>query len=303
MRYFTSALFFILFFSFSQEGCATPAVRRADVTLLSSVKGVGNEQYITLGLRFVMEEEWHIYWRSPDPTGYPIKLDWSGSENIQSSELYWPTPERFKVQGIAAVGYSNQVVSPLIIKLKERGKITKVALKADYLVCSSSRCVPEDITLSLTLPESPALAIETSELIGQFLTRVPKVSSKGTLKIDPLFTLESSSPKGYVLSFKATKDTPFENLQAYLESDITFYQEKPEIALSEDGLESVITFSVFKNEQKKKRPKQAFLTNDFLLTLADESDVEISKITPSFSLESLSVILVVLLSALLGGSF
>ncbi len=300
MRYFFRLLF-LLSLVYGQEGKAESKVRRADVTLLSSVQGVGKEKSIILGLHFKMKNGWHTYWRSPGPTGYPTKLDWSGSQNIDTTELYWPVPERFKVQGIAAVGYVSDVVLPIMVKLKERGKALKISLKADYLVCSESRCVPEDISLEMIIPDAPSLATASSEIIGQFLRRVPKISSKGTLKIDPLFTLDASSPQGDVLSFKATKETPFKNVKAYLESDITFYHEKPTIALSKDGLEAVITFSVFKNEQKNKRPKKEFLTNDFLLTLADDSDVAISRITPSFSLESLSIILVVLLSAFLGG--
>ncbi|MDD9923639.1 MAG: protein-disulfide reductase DsbD family protein, partial [Boseongicola sp.] len=121
------------------------------VRLISATNSVGDSEQVKLGLHFRMKDGWKVYWRSAGDAGYPPKLDWSTSENIDGAAMSWPAPERFQILGFNTLGYRDEVVLPLDVKLKQAGESTLARIAVDYLTCKEI-CIPIVEELALSLP-------------------------------------------------------------------------------------------------------------------------------------------------------
>lgn len=126
-------------------------IDKTQVRLVSATTALGNGDDLLLGLHFKMQKNWKVYWRSPGDAGYPPELDWSKSTNLQSVDMMWPRPERFEVLGLETLGYKDEVVYPLSVKVSDPTKPMDLNVHVRFLTCADI-CVPAEADLSLTLP-------------------------------------------------------------------------------------------------------------------------------------------------------
>ena len=151
--------------------------------LLSSSVGVGDSEILTLGLHFTMRPGWKVYWRSPGDAGYPPSIEWEGSENLDNAVMRWPVPLRFSILGIETLGYEDQVLFPITVKLKTPGQALDATANVDYLTCNDI-CVPYTAKLTLHLQAGPASPSAFAHLINRFSARVPRDSPAHGVSID-----------------------------------------------------------------------------------------------------------------------
>ncbi|HEV2676583.1 MAG TPA: protein-disulfide reductase DsbD domain-containing protein [Aliidongia sp.] len=144
---------------------------------------------LRLGLAFRLEPHWKIYWRSPGDAGLPPTADWTGTENAEVGEFAWPVPERFELSGLETFGYEGEVVLPVAVAVPHPGEPVHLSAAVDFLTCREL-CVPNNVTLDLTVPAGLEGPGPYGELIDQFQARVPGDGSTGGL------TLEAASAGG-----------------------------------------------------------------------------------------------------------
>jgi suppressor for copper-sensitivity B len=147
---------------------------QGQVRLVAASPSVGDRAALDLGLQFRLAPHWKIYWRSPGDAGYPPHLDWAGSTNLAGTQMAWPAPRRFSVQGLETVGYTGDVVFPIAARLVRPGEATRLRLALSYLTCSNI-CVPYNTVLTLDVPAGPPPAGGASygALIARYAARVP----------------------------------------------------------------------------------------------------------------------------------
>lgn len=109
-----------------------------------------------------MEPGWKTYWRAPGDAGIPPRFDWSGSRNLESVAVSWPTPEVFEDNGMRSIGYANELVIPVRMVLKEGNQPVDVQLTMDIGICSDI-CIPHRLTFEQTIDNgdtrpTPAIA-------------------------------------------------------------------------------------------------------------------------------------------------
>jgi len=73
------------------------AAKHVDVELVADVAGVAPGQTFRLGVRFVPEKNWHVYWKNPGDSGEAPRIQWMLPAGLTAGELEWPTPERIPV--------------------------------------------------------------------------------------------------------------------------------------------------------------------------------------------------------------
>lgn len=171
---------------------ASPWVRNAqgEVRLVSAVTGVGQGDHVQIGLEFHNRPGWKIYWRSPGDAGLPPSIDWSGSDNLAGATIAWPAPHRFSYAGLETMGYEDEIVLPVSLRLNSPGRAVALRAKVDYLICSEV-CVPRQADLALAIGVGPAAASASAHLIGRFLARVP---GPGAMQGMTLVTATAPSP-------------------------------------------------------------------------------------------------------------
>ncbi len=110
----------------------------------------------TLGLRFEMDEHWHIYWRNPGEAGdIPTIQGWTLPAGYKVGQIQWPTPTRLVLYDgtMAAYVYEYEMILPVEIEVPADAEEGDITLEAHltFLTCHEE-CMPGDTKLSITLP-------------------------------------------------------------------------------------------------------------------------------------------------------
>ena len=129
--------------------------QHARVELLSQQSSLTPGADQQLGVHFVLEPGWHIYWINPGDSGQPPVFKWQLPEGFSIGEIQWPRPERMQpIKELADYGYHNEVLLPLTLHVPSgvsKGTPVEIGAEAKWLVCREI-CIPERAQLHLSLP-------------------------------------------------------------------------------------------------------------------------------------------------------
>jgi DsbC/DsbD-like thiol-disulfide interchange protein len=170
------------------------SAEHAKVELIAKQVAVGPGKDLLLGIHFVLEKGWHIYWINPGDSGQPPSFKWHLSPGFSAGEVRWPRPERLQPsKELVDYGYDDEVLLPLTIHtpsvISDRTPV-EFGAEAKWLICREV-CIPEHAQLHLTLPVSSASGIEQQH--AQLFERTDKL-------------LPQPLPSGWKASFAAAKD-------------------------------------------------------------------------------------------------
>src|SRR5215470_10719343 len=110
-----------------------------------------------LGVHFIMEKGWHIYWVNPGDSGQPPVFKWQLPLGLVAGEIQWPRPERMQSSPqLADYGYHDDVV--LLVPLRvlpswnpRASMSATILLDARWLICREV-CLPDQAHFELSLP-------------------------------------------------------------------------------------------------------------------------------------------------------
>lgn len=102
------------------------------------------------GVSLQLAPEWKTYWRSPGAAGIPPLFNWSGSENVKSVRVLWPSPQVFHTNGMQTIGYHDGVILPLEVVAIDPLKPVLLRAGVDLGVCNEI-CMPASVALSVDL--------------------------------------------------------------------------------------------------------------------------------------------------------
>jgi len=144
----------------------TPAQpQHAHVELLSRQSAIVPGANVQLGVHFVLESGWHIYWINPGDSGQPPGFKWQLPAGFSIGEIQWPRPERMKpVKELADYGYNNEILLPLTLHVPQASggpSSAEIRVEAKWLVCREV-CIPERQEIKLALPLATAAKLNTS---------------------------------------------------------------------------------------------------------------------------------------------
>lgn len=230
------------------------------VRLIAAATAVGREGTAKLGLQILLSPGWKTYWRSPGDAGLPPELDWTGSENLASAEVFWPAPRRFSEYGIETVGYEGEVVLPIVAKAAEAARALALRVRVDYLVCKEI-CVLREADLALDLPKGPGGPSGFVHLIERYASAVPGDGTAHGLSVERVET--SLSAGAAVLRIVAKSALPLEAPDVFVEGEEPLWFGAPQVALSEGGMRAVLTLPV------EGIPEGGLAGSPLVLTLID----------------------------------
>ncbi|MDW3224956.1 MAG: protein-disulfide reductase DsbD family protein [Paracoccaceae bacterium] len=137
-------------------------------------------------VRLSLDPGWKTYWRAPGDAGIPPEFDWSGSRNLYSVAVTWPTPIVFDENGMRSIGYTDELVIPLALAPSEAGQPIDVDLEMSIGICSDI-CVPHSLTLEAMLDSAgtkPTPSIAAALAARPYSAREAGVTS-ATCRIEP----------------------------------------------------------------------------------------------------------------------
>ena len=150
--------------------------------------GIAPGQTVWVGVRFQIEDAWHIYWPGQNDTGFGTTVSPSGPAGVTFGPVLWPAPKRYVSPGdILDHVYENAVMALVPVTLSaeaEAGEQIELTFASDWLVCREL-CIPGDATVSLTLPVRAAPAEPNTSATPHFAearSRLPN-DSDGTERV------------------------------------------------------------------------------------------------------------------------
>jgi thiol:disulfide interchange protein DsbD len=152
-------------------------------TRVSLLANAGPGAQLTFGVRFQMEDGWHVYWRNAGGSGSPPAITWTSAAGLKTGDIQWPVPARIRVDNIVSYGYEREVLLlvPVTRTSSATGAMT-VGATVDYVACKDI-CVKEAATVSMALPasNSPARTGRPADaaLFEQARARLPRPAPAG----------------------------------------------------------------------------------------------------------------------------
>ena len=132
------------------------SAQHARVELLARQTAIMPGSGAQLGIHFILEPGWHIYWINPGDSGQPPSLKWQLPPGFTAGEIEWPRPERMQsTSELADYGYHGETLlmvpihAPQFIN-NEQFHGLRFAVEARWLVCREV-CIPEHAGLELFL--------------------------------------------------------------------------------------------------------------------------------------------------------
>jgi thiol:disulfide interchange protein len=107
---------------------------------------------VTIALEEDIREGWHTYWQNSGEAGAPTTIDWMLPQGWHVGAIAWPYPKRLPAGPLMQYGYSGKpwLLMPLTApKDAKPGDVVTLKGHANWLVCSSTLCVPEDQMVSV----------------------------------------------------------------------------------------------------------------------------------------------------------
>ncbi len=187
-----ASLFIVLvsYFASSSQGTA----QHARVELLSRQASVKPGYDLQLGVHFMLEKGWHIYWINPGDSGQPPSFKWNLPPGFSAGKIGWPRPERLQPsKELVDYGYDGEVLLPVTIHapsaISNRAPV-EFSVEAKWLICREV-CIPEHADLYLTLPVSATADVDQQH--AQLFERTEKL-------------LPQPLPSNWKVSFASAKD-------------------------------------------------------------------------------------------------
>jgi len=109
---------------------------------------------VTIALEEDIREGWHTYWQNSGDAGAPTTIDWTLPQGWHVGAIAWPYPKRLPAGPLMQYGYDGKpwLLMPLTApKDAKQGDVVTLKGHAQWLVCSSTLCVPEEQMVSLQL--------------------------------------------------------------------------------------------------------------------------------------------------------
>jgi len=176
---------------------------RAELLAQQDAIVAGND--LRLGIHFVLDPGWHIYWTNPGDSGQPPVIQWQLPQGFHAGEIDWPRPARMQSTAqLADYGYHGEVLLPVTIHAPASlaaGTPAPIVADAKWLVCREV-CIPEHAQLHLELPvaqhakENPnaaALFAKTEKLLPRPMPHGWKTSAASE-KDDFVLSVVAGSP-------------------------------------------------------------------------------------------------------------
>jgi thiol:disulfide interchange protein/DsbC/DsbD-like thiol-disulfide interchange protein len=181
-----SLLFFVLALSGAilARAQTQQGVELVKADLIADTSAIAPGKPFTVGVRLVMANDWHTYWKYSGDFGLPTEIQWKLPPGFKAGPIQWPVPERQVTGGdIITFGYEREVL--LMAEITPPADLSNAApvmlkAKASWLVCKES-CVPGDAELQLSLPVSARGATSTNaELFAKYRGELPRTFDKAS---------------------------------------------------------------------------------------------------------------------------
>jgi DsbC/DsbD-like thiol-disulfide interchange protein len=200
-----TAITFVVLLTTAAAMAQQRSAQHARVELLARQSSVKPGADLQLGVHFILESGWHIYWINPGDSGQPPSFKWQLPPSFTAGQIQWPHPERIQPhKELADFGYHGEVLLPINIHVPSRigtSNPLEFAVETKWLICREV-CIPEHANLHLALAVSTTTKLdqEHAQLFAKTAKLIPKSlprawnASVTSAKDDFILTIQAGKP-------------------------------------------------------------------------------------------------------------
>ncbi|MBR4596950.1 MAG: thioredoxin family protein [Opitutales bacterium] len=160
-----------LFFILSAAACFASEVKLA---LSLNPQRISAGEAFEAEAKFEIPQGMHIYAQDPGQTGLATALEWILPQGFELESQTWQAPEEKFEEGLKVFVYeSGAKISAKIRAPKNFGAAGEIGLKASWLACSKTQCIPQSARLSAKIEPAENSAAKSGavfyEILGAFL--------------------------------------------------------------------------------------------------------------------------------------
>jgi len=131
----------------------------------------------TVGVRFVIEDGWHLYWRNSGDSGMPISVTFEAPEGVRIGAIQWPAPERY-VYGGGSVDYIYEHEVALLAEVEidqglAIGDRIEITASFELLACKEA-CVFGSGARSSVIGIAESGSMSVPDWMKKNLERIPR---------------------------------------------------------------------------------------------------------------------------------
>jgi len=161
---------------------------RVELELLADRASVVPGERFRVGVRFVLDPHWHVYFRNPGEAAIGTEVVFE-AEGAEVGELRWPAPARLVDPSgtITTFGYEEAVLlgAEATADAGVTGELT-VRATADFLVCKID-CIPGRVELERTLAVDGSVPSESAAAFDATWDRLPAPAAAAFAEpVDPI---------------------------------------------------------------------------------------------------------------------
>lgn len=133
---------------------------------------------VTLAFEMTPEAGWHGYWENPGDAGKGMNVVWQLPAGVKAGGLRYPVPQKLLISGLMNHVYEGPYAVLVELALPtgmKAGESLPVRVRADWLACTDTICVPEGADLMLNLSAGDGVVgREARERFDGYRARLPR---------------------------------------------------------------------------------------------------------------------------------
>ncbi len=110
---------------------------------------------VSAGFHIEPNPGWHTYWSNPGDAGLEPRMRWELQEGFEAAPFEFPAPHVLPFFDLVTYAYEEPLllISDITVPAGlTPGESVQLSGRASWVVCDDELCVPENATLTLTLP-------------------------------------------------------------------------------------------------------------------------------------------------------
>lgn len=167
-----------------------------------------------VGLHFLLDKGWHVYWSNAGDSGEPPRIQWKLPRGITADPIQFPAPQRLPLGPLMDFGYENEVLFPMALQAARGLKAPateQLTAHVDWLVCREV-CIPgkADLTLPLKITTQPGAPDPNAQvLFDRFRALLPRPLPPAARAVF------ASTPSGFTLALFGAGGQPHTSAQFF----------------------------------------------------------------------------------------
>ena len=182
---------------------------------------------LLVGFKFTLNPGWHTYWENPGDAGEGASIKWNLPNDVDTSKILWPGPERIPVEPLMTFGYEDEVVLLTKISTSAASAIPlNLNAQVSWYTCKEI-CIPQEAEVSIPIKLGSKTPSVSKGLLEHTLGKVP-VEFNGTYRVNKL-------DDSYVLQGEFEKMDQYDSMYFFpKEYGLTNYTENQQYEKNKD---------------------------------------------------------------------